>query len=102
MLLPRAWNHAVLFAGTVSSPGYVAFSLGAWVIVGTAACVSSFPGRCHLSQRQPFTACVGSMLVAWSSGACATTIQISFLVLFLEHAVLDDKATLLHKFLFAL
>ena len=41
MLLPRAWNHAVLFAGTVASPGYVAFSLGAWVIVGTAAFVSS-------------------------------------------------------------
>ena len=58
----------------------VAFSLGAWFIVGTAACVSS-TWQMSLSQGQTFAACVGSRLVAWSSGACATTIQIPFLVL---------------------
>ena len=51
-------------------------------------------GKCQLSQGQPFAACVGSMLVAWISSAWATTIQIPFLVLFLEYAVLDGKATL--------
>ena len=33
MLLPRAGNHAALFAGTVASPGYVAFPLGAWLLL---------------------------------------------------------------------
>ena len=53
------------------------------------------PGKCHLSQGQPFAAGVGSMLVAWSSGACPTAIHIPFLVLFLEYAVLDDKANVM-------
>ena len=41
MLLLQVWSHAEFSAETVASSGYVAFSLGAWVIVGTAACVSS-------------------------------------------------------------
>ena len=41
MLLLQVWSHAEFFAETVASPGYVAFSLGAWVIVGMTACVSS-------------------------------------------------------------
>ena len=41
MLLLQVWSHAEFSFETVASSGYVAFSLGAWVIVGTAACVSS-------------------------------------------------------------
>ena len=62
-------------AETVASSGYVAFSLGAWV-VGTAACFSSsLP-----SQGQTFAAYVGSRLVAWNSDACATTVAINDMV----------------------
>ena len=41
MLLLLVWSHAEFFAETVASLGYVASSLGARVVVGTAACVSS-------------------------------------------------------------
>ena len=90
MLLLQVWNHAELFAGTVASPGYVAFSLCAWVIVGTAAFVSS--SLVNVTFRK--SNCSLHVLVAWGSGACATTIWIPFLVLLFEYAVLDDKATL--------
>ena len=88
MLLLLVWNHAGFFAETISSPGCVAFSLGVRYCWHGSMCFV-LPGKCHLSQGETFAACVGGVLVAWSSGACATTIQIPSLVPFLEHAVLD-------------
>ena len=92
MLLPRAWNHAVLF-GCVTWLLRIFVGHVGYCWHGSLCFV--LPGKSRLSQGQPFAARVGSMLVAWSSSACATTIQILFLVPFLEYAVvLDDKATL--------
>ena len=93
MLLLQVWSHAELSAETVASSGYVACSLGAWVIVGTAACVSSSLVNVTFARENVRCMCwqqVGSLEF---SCLCDNDSD-SFPGAFLEYSVLDDKATL--------